>query len=231
MTQAVLAQLQLADTELDSLRKQIGEIEKLLADHSAEELAVAGAKQAEDAAAGCRGRQRDRELELSTLETRIRDLDRRLYSGRIQNTKELESLSNESLMFKEQKRKLEETVLTLMDETEKAEGTAETVRKAAEAQRLERFRAEAGWQSQLNELRAEAEILGARAQALRAEVLPDHLETYDRMRRRGGLVVVRVRGQSCGACGVQLAARVLEQARDDSLMPTCDNCGRVLQSD
>ena len=72
--------------------------------------------------------------------------------------------------------------------------------------------------------------LGATVE-LRTAVLPDHLETYDRMRRRGGLVVVRVRGHNCGACGVELPDRVLEQARDDNLMPTCDNCGRVLQGE
>ena len=60
---------------------------------------------------------------------------------------------------------------------------------------------------------------------------PDHLETYDRMRRRNGLVVVRVRGQNCGACGVALSARVLEQARDDDQLPTCDNCGRILEGE
>ena len=231
MTQAVLAQLQMLDTKMDTLRKQVTEIEKLLAERAALEVVEAGAGNAAAAAAYSRARQRDRELELTSLETRIAELDRRLYSGRIQNTKELESLSNESQMFRENKRKLEETVLALMDETEQAEGASETSRRAAEAARAQRIQSERDWQAQLTGLRAELSVLEERAATLRAAVLPDHLETYDRMRRRGGLVVVRVRGQNCGACGVQLSSRVLEQARDDSLLPTCDNCGRVLQSD
>ena len=134
-------------------------------------------------------------------------------------------------MFKENKRKLEETVLSLMDETEQAERKADAAQRGAESGRLERSRAEGDWQADLSRLRTEVEGLEGRAMVLRPTVLPDHLETYDRMRRRGGLVVVHVRGHNCGACGVELSARVLEQARDDNMLPTCDNCGRVLQGD
>ena len=134
-------------------------------------------------------------------------------------------------MFTENKRKLEDLVLSLMDETEQAERAAAAAHMGAEAARLERSRAEKEWQADLTRLRTEVEGLEGRAAGLRFTVLPDHLETYDRMRRRGGLVVVHVRGHNCGACGVELSARVLEQARDDNLLPTCDNCGRVLQGD
>jgi len=231
MTQAGLAQLQRLDTEMDALRKHRAEIEKLVADRSALERAEAEAHDAAAKASDSRARQRDRELELTSLETRIVELDRRLYSGRIHNTKELESLSHEAQMFKENKRKLEETVLSLMDETEQAERTADIAQRGAEAARRERLQAEGEWQAELARLRTEVEALESRAARLRSAVLPDHLETYDRMRRRGGLVVVRARGHNCGACGVELSARVLEQARDDNMLPTCDNCGRVLQSD
>jgi predicted nucleic acid-binding Zn-ribbon protein len=231
MTQAVLARLQLLDTELDGLRKQASEIEKLIADRAPLEAALAGARDAAEGAAESRARQRDRELELSTLDTRISELDKRLYSGRIHNTKELESLSNEAQMFKENKRKLEETVLALMDQTEQAEAAAEAARRIAEAAQVDRLRTESTWQGQLLDLRTAIADLEGRTAELRSAVLPDHLETYDRMRRRNGLVVVRVRGESCGACGVALSSRVLEQARDDEKLPTCDNCGRVLQSD
>jgi predicted nucleic acid-binding Zn-ribbon protein len=231
VTQSSLLQLQLLDTEMDTLRKQRAEVVKLVADRSALERTEVEAHDAAARAGDSRARQRDRELELTSLETRIAELDRRLYSGRIHNTKELESLSNEAQMFKENKRKLEETVLALMDETEQAEDTADTARRGAEAARLERSGAEKDWEDELERMRAELEALEARAAELRTAVLPDHLETYDRMRRRGGLVVVRVRGHNCGACGVELPDRVLEQARDDNLMPTCDNCGRVLQGE
>ena len=230
MTQAVLAQLQLLDTEMDALRKHHAEIEKLVAERGALDRTEAEESGAAAKASDSRARQRDRELELTSLETRIAELDRRLYSGRIHNTKELESLSNEAQMFKDHKRKLEETVLSLMDETEQAERSSDTAQRGAESARLERSQAEREWHAELTRLQSEVEVLQGRAAELRLAVLPDHLETYDRMRRRGGLVVVRVRGHNCGACGVELSARVLEQARDAHLLPASDNCGRVLQS-
>src|ERR1700687_5005998 len=98
---------------MDTLRKQRAEMEKLFADRSARERTEVEAHDAAARASDSRARQRDRELELTSLETRIAELDRRLYSGRIHNTKELESLSNEAQMFKENKLKLEETVLSL----------------------------------------------------------------------------------------------------------------------
>jgi predicted nucleic acid-binding Zn-ribbon protein len=231
LTQAALAQLQLLDTEMDALRKRHGEVERLMADRSQVELKEAEEREASAHVSESRTMQRDRELELTALEARIAELERRLYSGRIHNTKELESLSNESQMFKDHKLKLEEKVLGLMDDTERAERVAQAAQQRAEAARGERARTEQAWAAELDRLRTELDALEAQAASVRPRVVPEHLDTYDRMRRRSGLVVVKVRGQNCGACGVELSARVLEQARDDNLLPTCDNCGRVLRGE
>jgi predicted nucleic acid-binding Zn-ribbon protein len=231
LTQAALAQLQLLDTEMDALRKRYDEVERLLADRSQVELTEAEEREAAAHVSDRRTMQRDRELELTSLEARIAELERRLYSGRIHNTKELESLSNESQMFKDHKLKLEEKVLGLMDDTERAERVAQAAQQRAEAARTEQARTEQAWAAELVRLRTELDALEAQAAAVRPRVVPEHLDTYDRMRRRSGLVVVKVRGHNCGACGVELSARVLEQARDDNLLPTCDNCGRVLRGE
>src|SRR5438094_558282 len=101
MTHPALAALQHVDTEIDAARKRLAELDALLADHSALDALAEAARSAEAAAAAKRGQLRDSELELKTLETRIGEIDKRLYSGRIQNPKELENLDREVRMFRD----------------------------------------------------------------------------------------------------------------------------------
>ncbi|MEP7200083.1 MAG: hypothetical protein ABI874_09715, partial [Chloroflexota bacterium] len=90
MTQATLAQLQAVDGELDAARKRLRELDQLLAERHILDAADTTARAASAVAAERRSQLRDRELELKSLETRIAELDQRLYGGRIRNTKELE---------------------------------------------------------------------------------------------------------------------------------------------
>src|SRR4051812_17687863 len=124
MTHPALAALQQVDTELDAIRKRLAELEALLADHSALDAVAEAAQRAESDAAAKRGQLRDRELELKTLETRMGELDKRLYGGRIQNPKELENLDREARMFRETQGRLEESVLQLLELSERADTEA-----------------------------------------------------------------------------------------------------------
>ncbi len=228
MTTSQLAGLQRLDSEADRARQRIAELERLLRDRSALEVAEADASAARDSASDNRRLLRERELELKSLEARIADLDEKLYSGRIRNPKELEGFEREARMFRQNHGKLEETVLALMETADASERAAVTSLDALKTASAERERAEQQWRQEADELRgrlSEAERLIA---GTRGQVDADDLRIYDRLRRRTAPAVVALREQRCGACNIGVSTERLEQARDESTLAQCDNCGRIL---
>ena len=228
MTHPSLAALQQVDTEIDAARKRLAELDALLADHSAVDALAEVARNAESDAAARRGQLRDRELELKTLETRIGEIDKRLYGGRIQNPKELENLDREVRMFRENQGRLEESVLQLLELSERADVEALARRDQLELAQAERERDTSVWQAERERVGAQQQALTAKAAALRRQADSSQLDVYDRVRRRNTLAVTTVHGQQCGVCGITLPVAVVDRARDPEAMAQCDNCSRIL---
>lgn len=230
MTHPSLAALQQVDTEIDAARKRLAELEALLADHSALDALAEGVRRAEAEAAAKRGQVHDRELELKTLETRIGEIDKRLYGGRIQNPKELENLDREVRMFRENQGRLEESVLQLLELGERADVEALAKRNQLEMAQAERERDMNVWQAERELVRARQQALTAKASALRQQADSSQLDIYDRVRRRNTLAVTTVHGQQCGVCGITLPVAVVDRARDPEAIAQCDNCSRILSA-
>lgn len=228
MTSAALGQVQSLDSELDRARRQLRDLEAQLADQTAVESARAAERRAEAEAAAAHATLRDRELELTALETRIADLERKLYSGQIQNPKELGSYERELQMFKLNQGRTEDTVLRLMESVEHAESHSAEARRARETAEGERGAAAARWSRELEELGAQVTEQTARLAGLRSGVDADTLARYDRLRKRMPLAAAPVRHGACAACGIGLSADVIERARAEDDAAICDNCGRIL---
>lgn len=228
MSGSALAPLQKMDSRTDAIRQRLNELERLRADSRELAQRETEAQGARAALEKSRGQLRDRELELKSLETRIADIEQRLYGGRIRNPKELEGLEKEARMFKLSRDKLEESVLNLMEAAEQAERAAQAAQAQLEQAQRVRQQSEQAWRQEEEQLRAESSALQASRDALRATLDADPLETYDRLRRRSPIAVAPVRGHLCGACGIQLTSDVYQRAQDESALAQCENCRRIL---
>ena len=231
MTQPVLLQLQAADGEIDAALKRLAEIEAWFGDHSALEQAEHRARTSASLAAESRANLRSRELELKSMEARQSALEKKLYGGSIHNPKELESLERESQMLQHSHGKLEDGVLSLMDSTEQVEHEAHDLQAQWERASEARALAEQARAQERAVLTQNIATRRATVEALRARLKPEQVDTYDRMRKRGGLVVAAVQGHRCGACGITLAQTVVELAREPDSLVQCDSCGRILCSE
>ncbi|MBI3733649.1 MAG: hypothetical protein HY259_09365 [Chloroflexi bacterium] len=228
MTSIILSQLQQVDSELDRAQQRLAEIERLRADRY--ELDRAQADVAEAGRAAAEGRLlRQRELELKALEGRIAELDEKLYSGRIRNAKELEGYEREARMFKQNKGKLEEDVLALMEAADQADDRLAAAQQRLAAVQAVREQAEQVWRQDGAEAQQAADDLQLRQSALRERLDGEAIALYDRLRRtRGGLAVVAARGGRCGACGIGVSSAALQNAAVETAIAQCDNCGRML---
>jgi hypothetical protein len=224
-----LLQLQDIDSAREQIIKRLAEIRAAL--HETDELIAARSalRAAEETAVHQRAARKDLELADASLETKIKQADQRLYSGLVKNPKELLDLQNDIASLKKHKNTLDDQLFAAMVALEEAETTLTT--------RQETFaRSEAEWRASQGDLATELAQLEhdldetTREQVkARAQLSAPDLAQYDQLRRRkGGVAVVEMEGSTCGACGVRVAAHVVQQLSQGDHLARCSNCERIL---
>ena len=226
---ATLYQLQQLDLELERLT---GEQQALV--RSLQEDTVLSKARAEHEAAqqqlkaGLKA-QKEAEWALDELNTRLRTLDQRLYSGLITNPKELHAVQQEAQHLRAQQNRQEEVVLELMDAADALDALAR--QKSEALQRVEqawqqRNAAQPQRREQLDSKRQE--LQQKRAQ-LAGNIDGELLRRYEALKRsKQGRAISRVEQSSCQWCRVILTPSELQRVRISQDLQVCSNCGRIL---
>jgi predicted nucleic acid-binding Zn-ribbon protein len=176
-------------------------------------------------------RQASLEKDIATSEARIAEIDKRMYSGTISASRDLQAMATEIEHLKQRVSTLEDAALEAMDEREPLDGAVDALDE--EAARLE---AEAGALRVAIEA-AEREIdeeiareVDARAAAA-SSIADDLLARYEQLRGRlGGIGAAKLEHGTCMGCRMQLPATELDRLKrepEDALI-FCEQCGRIL---
>jgi len=229
-----LLALQERDTEADQLRHRRAHLperkrlEEIVAELARVEREGADATARRDELAG---RQHQLDAELSDVERRLGDLDRRMRSGAVTASRELQAMAEQVESLKRRRSTLEDADLEVMEQVEPVE--AEVVAFQDRWATLDREASElrgavADLEAGVN--RELAAVVAARQEAADA-VAPELLKTYERLRQRlGGVGAAPLVGASCGGCHLTLSAGELDRIRHappDEVI-TCEQCGRIL---
>jgi len=172
--------------------------------------------------------QRTREKDLEVVQAKRSKTEGRLYE--VKTNKEYSAVLAEIEEIKQEKGRVEEEILVLMESQERltadikdAEGrykTRETQGKQEETALQERLRAV---EADLALVRTERAEL---ARQLPAPVLAD----YDKLlKARGGLALAQVvKPNLCGGCRMTVTPQRLQELRAQSALLPCESCGRYL---
>jgi len=172
--------------------------------------------------------QRTREKDLEVVQAKRSKTEGRLYE--VKTNKEYSAVLAEIEEIKQEKGRVEEEILVLMESQERltadikdAEGrykTRETQGKQEEAALQEKLRAV---ETDLALVRTERAEL---ARQLPAPVLAD----YDKLlKARGGLALAQVvKPNLCGGCRMTVTPQRLQELRAQSALLPCESCGRYL---
>ena len=229
-----LLEVQGLDTTIDQLRHRrtnLPERTELKAVESQRtalvtELAAAVAARDEVAA-----RQAGFEKDIAASEARIAEIDKRIYSGDVTASKDLQAMSTEIEHIKVRVSTLEDSALEAMDEREPLDAAVADLeaRDAGLIELGERLRAAiAAAEAEIDaELAAEVE-----QRATAAGGVPDDLlAEYEKLRGRlGGIGVARLEHGTCMGCRMKLPATELDRVKHqppDALVH-CEQCGRIL---
>lgn len=171
--------------------------------------------------------QKSTEWEIDDLTTKIKDTEKKLYGGKIFNSKELSNLQQETEDFKKIRSGLEDKALELMDQSE-------LTRKTIASDKEELTKLEAQWQAQQKQLAAELEQLKtahieleSKQQQLTTLIEAGVVSTYQEIRKRKGLAVAKVEQGICQGCRIVLPNSDLQQAKSGGLV-RCSSCGRII---
>ncbi len=223
-----LFQLQKLDTEIDDKKKRLGEVLKaqkeppgLLAVRQRAETAVATLQK-------WQAKHQNLTLEVSSINSKAKNSENRLYSGKVTNPKELADLQQEIDSLGRRKAALEDEVLEalVMVEEAQTEKTAADEALATAAGQWEKQSAHL--KAEQNELALALHKLMQSRQTKAAAVDAASMQEYEQLRKqKHGLAVVGLRVNMCLGCRTTVSANKVREV-DEGRKVYCGGCGRLL---
>ena len=176
-------------------------------------------------------REAEIEAELATSEARATQLDKRLYSGEVSATRDLQAMADEIERIKEHCSTLEDRALELLDEREPLDARIaelETQLRSM-ADRIHSLEGTIGVAE--SEIDAEIEREQSARDGLAAGIPGGLIERYESLRKKhGGTGAALLNGPQCMGCHLTLPAMEVDRIKrepPDALI-LCDQCGRIL---
>jgi len=222
-----LYQLQEIDLEIESSEEALNLLVGQLGESEAVARTQAELASAQKRLEELKRQQQSLEWEIEDFTVKIKKVEEKLYSGRINNPKELTSLQEDVDSLKARRGKLEDKALEIMEQVELT--STSIVTTSSELERLE-----AEWQRQQQQLTTEIDRLKAvltdlkqKRQLLSNQIDPQTIDFYQRLRNQRGRAIAKVEQGICRGCQIQLPSTDLQRARSGNLVQ-CSSCGRIL---
>jgi len=224
-----LINLQAIDTRIAGLEADAARLPReIAAIHAAVEDAKKNAEQAKARLDAARKDQRAKEKDLEVVQAKRSKNEARLYE--VKTNKEYSAVLIEIEEIKQEKARMEEEVLVLMEAQERLTGDI----READARFKQRESEGRGQEATLKEqLRGiETDLAGVRTERreLAGKLPANILADYDRiLRARAGLALVPVtKPNICRACRMTITPQRLQELRAQSSLIPCESCGRYL---
>ena len=230
-TALLLYRLQQIDSRLSQVTTRLNTIQSAL-DNNAE--LQAAQKQLESAHATqnlAEKTLKESEYESANQHVKLELAEASLYSGRIQNPKELQDIQHEITAIKRRLSQLEDRQLESMMSVEICASERDAAQKEFERIQGKVISENATLQTELNGLQKDSENLHAQRSAVLPAIDASTLSLYDSLRqKRSGLAVSQVIENSCDTCGATLVPGYAQSVRTSSQLVLCPMCGRILYS-
>ncbi|MCH8311111.1 MAG: hypothetical protein IIB17_11540 [Chloroflexi bacterium] len=224
-----LYDLQLLDWDIQEREKSLNEIRARLADDSKR----IAAKQRIDRIAArlteLGAPRRRSEGVIQQIESRIANIDGRIYSGMVTNPRELEAFEEEKATLQHQRSEEEDSLLEVLVEIEELQAEDIQANQTYDAINSDREREIIELQSGEQALSGELPELYEQRSDMAAEYPPVALATYDMIKKRkGGRAVALVERGACQGCRLTLPTFELQKVRTSQDIVQCSSCSRIL---
>ena len=224
----VLIELQKLDGEIYQLRKALGgkpaEATRLKEEYN---RASQGVHAIEARYKALEVKRNQKETDLGQKEEQVKKLQVQLYQ--LKTNKEYSAMQKEIEGMKADKSVLEEEILNLMEEIERAKTQLAADRERIKAQETELAAQLKMIEARTQEIKASIQQMQSVRATLTPKIDPPVLAQYERiLEHKEGSALVPIRGDACGGCHMVLPPQVINEVQMYARLVPCESCARIL---
>ena len=224
-----LFQLQNIDTELDLAQKRVEEIQAAIQSDKKVDQAKKRVETVETELRQIKSDFQAVDYETEQKKVKKSQSEANLYSGRIQNPKELQDLQAEIASLTKMLSELENKSLEQLEKLEKAEERAAALKEDLKKVLTEFETGKSRLLAEKDNLENSIRNLSAKRASQETQLPEEQKNIYERLRTaKHGLAIAHLQDSSCSACGSSLTASHCQQARSSSQLFFCPSCGRIV---
>ncbi len=172
---------------------------------------------------------KEQEYEADELRQKIEPVEKKIYSGTVQNPKELADLQMELESLKRRRNGLEDKALVAMDAQEEAQTALDEARAELSSADAAYLADQTELQEQQTGLESNIAMLEARRELQAGQVEGSLLKLYDQIAvNHNGRAVAKIEGGACQGCRLTLPQNVIQRARGRGNLVQCSSCERIL---
>lgn len=227
----VLKEIQEWDLEIYSLKETLNEIPLQLEESSRElERERAAFTEIQSSLQKLQLKQKEKEGELTAQEANIKKYEAQL--TQVKTNKEYSSLQAEIVGLKADNSILEEAIIVLIDQVEAEQAQLRDLQKKLDEKKAAFEAKKKELESKAAEIREQVNVLSQKRNEKIKQVDPEIASLYDRVvSRKQGLAMVKVDGENCPACQMQLRPQVMNEIQLKEKLVVCESCSRILYSE
>ena len=172
--------------------------------------------------------QRVREKDLEVVQAKRSKTEGRLYE--VKTNKEYSAVLAEIEDIKQEKGRVEEEILVLMESQERLAADIKDAESRFKTREAQGKQEEAVFQEKLRAVEADMALVRTERAELARQLPPAVLADYDKLlRARGGLALAQVtKPNLCGGCRMTVTPQRLQELRAQTAPLPCESCGRYL---
>ncbi len=169
------------------------------------------------------------ELETDSIADHRKILEKKIYSGKTTNSKELQNWQSEIEHLQKKQNEKEEIQIEIMETMENLETSIKEHKEKLHQKKDEITEAKQLQETETIRLEKEISELTVKREKLAAAIEPSTLHRYNQLRLStfDGVAVVKIVSNSCGGCYMSVPMSMIRQVQAHHLT-TCNNCMRIL---
>ena len=224
-----LYRLQQVDSQIDGIRARQQMIRDTLQNDANLRAAIQASTSADNAYKDAARILNQAEAEVEKQRIKIEQTESSLYSGRVQNPKELNDLQKDIASLKKHRETLEERQLEAMLVAETAEQELQSAKATLDRTQTNVNEQNRDLTKENETLEKELERLAHERGAILSDLEKPAVTAYDQIRKqRRGIAVTLISDSACAACGTTLTLSLQQSARSATQLMNCPTCGRIL---
>lgn len=230
MNQAqALYRLQSLEHALDEATQRLNEIEAALQNDEILQQARAALKARSDEQHSAEVNVTTLDLELNSLITKMSEGEELLYSGKINNPKELSERQAEYDSLKRRQAKLEEDLSAARQQLEVARAAVSAAQRELEQIEQEQAQAHQDLLKERSTLQPQMKGWLRDRKLLLEQIDPVNHKIYKRLKaQKNGIAVARLDNETCSVCRVEQTELIVRQVRQAKELVYCHDCARIL---